>query len=47
MGIVTTPITSGGAIAEAVVIQPTDGKIVVAGYTGTKWPFAILGGLKE
>jgi uncharacterized delta-60 repeat protein len=34
-GIVTTPITSGGAIAEAVVIQPTDGKIVAAGYTGT------------
>jgi uncharacterized delta-60 repeat protein len=33
-GIVTTPITSGGAVALAVVIQPGDGKIVAAGYAG-------------
>jgi uncharacterized delta-60 repeat protein len=36
-GIVTTLITSGGAVAQAVVIQPSDGKIVAAGFTGTSF----------
>jgi uncharacterized delta-60 repeat protein len=40
-GIVTTPLASGGAVAMAVVIQPSDGKIVAAGAGLSPSEFAL------